>query len=134
MFSTHTNLFGNFDEEPQIDLTPLIDCLFMLIIFFVLTMSFSQPVLEILLPEANSAESANNRNEILINIKKDGSLWFDEKNPATLNALSQKLDAEPEKMLNIYMDKNAPFLYFVEVLDIAKQKRAGRFVISTDES
>lgn len=134
MFSTHTNLFGNFDEEPQIDLTPLIDCLFMLIIFFVLTMSFSQPVLEILLPEANSAESANNRNEILINIKKDGSLWFDEQTPATLDALLQKLDAEPEKMLNIYMDKNAPFLYFVEVLDIAKQKRAGRFVISTDES
>ena len=33
-----SNFFGNFDEEPQIDLTPLIDCLFMLIIFFVLTM------------------------------------------------------------------------------------------------
>ena len=30
----------DFDEEPQIDLTPLIDCLFMLIIFFVLTMTF----------------------------------------------------------------------------------------------
>ena len=28
--------FFDFDEEPQIDLTPLIDCLFMLIIFFVL--------------------------------------------------------------------------------------------------
>jgi len=38
-------LFEDFDEEPQIDLTPLIDCLFMFIIFFVLTMSFSKPVL-----------------------------------------------------------------------------------------
>ena len=35
------------DDDPQIDLTPLIDCLFMLIIFFVVTMSFSKPVLEI---------------------------------------------------------------------------------------
>ena len=40
----NSDFFGNFDEEPQIDLTPLIDCLFMLIIFFVLTMSFSKPV------------------------------------------------------------------------------------------
>ena len=106
----------------------------MLIIFFVLTMSFSRPVIEILLPEAKNAESEAQRNEILINIKKDGSLWFDEKNPATLEALTQRLDDEPEKTLNIYMDKNAPFLYFVEVLDIAKQKRAGRFVISTDDA
>ena len=134
MFGTDTNLFGNFDEEPQIDLTPLIDCLFMLIIFFVLTMSFSQPVIEILLPEANNAEAATSRNEILINIKADGSLWFDAQNPATLESLAQRLDDEPEKILNIYMDKNAPFLYFVQVLDIAKQKREGRFIISTDES
>ncbi len=43
------------DEEPQIDLTPLIDCLFTLIIFFVLTMSFSRPVLEVILPESQTA-------------------------------------------------------------------------------
>ena len=50
------NFFDNFEDEPQIDLTPLIDCLFMLIIFFVLTMSFSRPVLEIILPQAEHAE------------------------------------------------------------------------------
>lgn len=54
----NSNLFGGFEDEPQIDLTPLIDCLFMLIIFFVLTMSFSKPVLEVVLPQAVNGAAA----------------------------------------------------------------------------
>ena len=128
------NLFDNFDEEPQIDLTPLIDCLFMLIIFFVLTMTFSQPVIEILLPEAKNTTRETQRNEILINVKKDGTLWLDNETQIDLNILSQKLDENPDKILNIYMDKNAAFSHFIEVLDLAKLKREGRFIISTDEA
>ena len=128
------NLFDNFDEEPQIDLTPLIDCLFMLIIFFVLTMTFSQPVIEILLPEAKNTTRESQRNEILINVKKDGTLWLDNETQIDLNILSQKLDENPDKILNIYMDKNAAFSHFIEVLDLAKLKREGRFIISTDEA
>lgn len=125
------DLFGGFDEEPQIDLTPLIDCLFMLIIFFVLTMSFSKPVLEVVLPQAESGIKTNDRTEILLSVKADGTFWLDQK-PVTLTALEQVLDDRPEAILNIYMDGSAPFDRFVNVLDLAKQKRNGRFVISTD--
>ena len=125
-----SGLFGNFDEEPQIDLTPLIDCLFMLIIFFVLTMSFSRPVLEIVLPEAQHAEVGQERNELLLCVKDDGKLYINEE-PVTLEELGVRLDADPDKLLNIYMDEKAPFSSFVEVLDLAKVKRSGRFVIST---
>lgn len=125
-----SGMFGGFDEEPQIDLTPLIDCLFMLIIFFVLTMSFSRPVLEIVLPEAQHAEVGQERNELLLCVKDDGKLYINEE-PVTIDELGVRLDADPEKMLNIYMDEKAPFSSFVEVLDLAKVKRSGRFVIST---
>lgn len=125
-----SGLFGNFDDEPQIDLTPLIDCLFMLIIFFVLTMSFSRPVLEIVLPEAQHAEVGQERNELLLCVKDDGKLYFNEES-VTIEELGVRLDADPEKLLNIYMDEKAPFSSFVEVLDLAKVKRSGRFVIST---
>ena len=126
------NLFDNFEEEPQIDLTPLIDCLFMLIIFFVLTMSFSRPVLEIILPEAKNAEENAARNELVLSVKADGSLWLgDEK--TDLKGLAAALDADPENLLNIFMDEKAPFASFVSVLDLAKVKRSGRFVISTRE-
>lgn len=126
------NLFDNFEEEPQIDLTPLIDCLFMLIIFFVLTMSFSRPVLEIILPEAKNTEEHAERRELVLSVKADGSLWLgDEK--TDLKGLAAALDADPENLLNIFMDEKAPFTSFVSVLDLAKVKRSGRFVISTRE-
>ena len=128
-----SNFFGNFDEEPQIDLTPLIDCLFMLIIFFVLTMTFSRPVLEIVLPEAVHAEASGKRDEILLNVKSDGTFWLDQERQVTLAELASELDANPQKLLNIYMDKGADFGVFVSVLDLAKDKREGRFVISTKQ-
>ena len=126
------NLFDNFEEEPQIDLTPLIDCLFMLIIFFVLTMSFSRPVLEIILPEAENAEEHAERRELVLSVKADGSLWLGEEK-TDLRGLAAALDADPENLLNIFMDEKAPFASFVSVLDLAKVKRSGRFVISTRE-
>lgn len=126
------NLFDNFEEEPQIDLTPLIDCLFMLIIFFVLTMSFSRPVLEIILPEAKNTEEHAERRELVLSVKADGSLWLGEEK-TDLKGLAAALDADPENLLNIFMDEKAPFASFVSVLDLAKVKRSGRFVISTRE-
>ena len=126
-----SNFFGGLDEDPQIDLTPLIDCMFMLIIFFVLTMSFSKPVLEVVLPEARHAEEAGKRDEILLSVKEDGSYWL-ENRAVTLEALEAELDRHPERLLNIYMDERAPFSKFVAVMDVAKAKRAGKFVISTD--
>lgn len=128
-----SNFFGNFDEEPQIDLTPLIDCLFMLIIFFVLTMTFSRPVLEIVLPEAVHAEASGKRDEILLNVKSDGTFWLDQDRQVTLAELASELEVNPQKLLNIYMDKGADFGVFVSVLDLAKDKREGRFVISTKQ-
>ncbi len=126
------NFFDNFEDEPQIDLTPLIDCLFMLIIFFVLTMSFSRPVLEIILPEAKHAATHTERQEIVLSVKADGSLWLGDE-ATTLEGLSAALDAAPDQLLNIFMDEKAPFASFVSVVDLAKVKRAGKFVISTRE-
>ncbi len=125
-----TNLFGSFEDEPQIDLTPLIDCLFMLIIFFVLTMSFSKPVLEVILPKATNAETSQARNELLVSVKADGTLYLNAA-PATIEEIARALDEAPERLLNIYMDEEAPFSRFVAVMDLAKTKRNGRFVIST---
>lgn len=126
-----SEFFGRFDEEPQIDLTPLIDCLFMLIIFFVLTMSFSKPVLEVVLPEAQTAQKSPSRAEILLSVKADGTYWIDHE-AVTIETLTRILDERPNDLLNIYMDAQTPFNHFVEVLEVAKTKRNGRFVISTD--
>ena len=43
----------DLEEEPSIDLTPLIDTIFMLLIFFIMTTTFSRPVLDIVLPASS---------------------------------------------------------------------------------
>ena len=42
------------------------------------------------------------------------------------------LDKEPDRLLNIFMDEKAPFRQFINVVDMAKVKREGRFIISTE--
>lgn len=122
----------DMDEEINIDLTPLIDVVFMLLIFFIMTTTFSKPVLDVLLPTSKMAESKESQTkELLISVTKDGSIYFN-------NTLIQEselkgiLDKNQDKMLNLYIDKSTPFQSFVNIVDIAKKERNGKFIISTD--
>lgn len=124
--------FG-LEEEPSIDLTPLIDTIFMLLIFFIMTTTFSRPVLDILLPESSEAEASDDRREQVISIKADGSLHY-EGRQIDKSELDAVLSERPEALLNLYVDQKAPFEAFVGVVDIAKVKKGGRFVISTQQA
>ena len=118
------------DEEPQIDLTPLIDCLFMLIIFFVLTMSFSRPVIEVMLPQSKSATVQRADRQVSVYVLEDGSYQMGNRtvSVAEIEARLLKLN---RPVLNIHMDAKANFASFVALADLAREKNEGRFVIST---
>ena len=121
--------FG-LEEEPSIDLTPLIDTIFMLLIFFIMTTTFSRPVLDIILPASSEAEASAEKREQVISIKADGSLHY-EGRMIDRSEVDAILAERPEALLNLYVDQKAPFEAFVEVVDIAKGRKGGRFVIST---
>ena len=121
--------FG-LEEEPSIDLTPLIDTIFMLLIFFIMTTTFSRPVLDIILPASSEAEASAEKREQVISIKADGSLHY-EGRMIDRSEVDAILAERPEALLNLYVDQKAPFEAFVEVVDIAKVRKGGRFVIST---
>lgn len=124
----------DLEEDAGIDLTPLIDVIFMLLIFFIMTTTFSKPVLDIVLPTSETAELQNKKMpELVISIKADGTIIHNEK---TLNKedLSALLLADQESLLNLYVDEKTAFDAFVGVVDIAKTRRGGRFVISTQQA
>ena len=124
----------DLDEEATIDLTPLIDVVFMLLVFFILTASFSKPVLDIVLPKAEEGvpDAAHGR-ELVIAIRKDGTMLHEGKE-ISKEDLPAVLDTMPDALLNLHVDEKAPFDAFVNVVDQAKTKRGGRFVISTQSS
>lgn len=97
-----------------------------------MTTTFSKPVLDVILPESKMAESKETQTqEILISVTKDGKLYY---NNTLINESEIKsiLDANTDKVLNLYIDKSAPFQSFVNLIDIAKKERSGKFIISTD--
>ena len=102
----------------------------MLIIFFVVTMSFSKPVLEIILPESETAEVKRADRQISVNVRSDGSYWMDNRS-VTLTEIEAALVGSSNAILNIHMDGKAAFDSFVSLVDLAKEKNNGRFVIST---
>ena len=122
----------DFDEDASIDLTPVIDVIFMLLIFFIMTTTFSKPVLDIVLPASETSEESSRKNaELVISVKADGTIHYQDRQ-LTKEALAAVL--ETEALLNLYVDEKAPFEAFVGVVDIARLKRGGHFVISTQPS
>ena len=67
---------------------------------------------------------------LVVALHKDGSIVYDNR-IIDKEELKLILDSEPEKALNIYADMQTPFQSFVDVVDVAKIKRDGRFSITT---
>lgn len=123
-------MFDDLDEEPKIDLTPLIDVIFMLVIFFVMTMTFSKPVMELVLPAAEHSSVQKNNQDLMLQVDKNGSILWNDK-LISKEELPRFLDEHPDGLLTLMIDEKAPFESFVAIVDVAKIKREGRFVIGT---
>lgn len=122
----------SIDDEIGVDLTPLIDVVFMLLIFFIMTTTFNKPILDIILPSSEQAESNTvKEEELLLSIDKEGMYHYKD-TLLSAEEVQILLVENTELLLNLFVDKEAPFEAFVTVVDMAKEYRGGRFVISTE--
>jgi biopolymer transport protein ExbD len=66
------------EEEAEVDLTPMLDVVFIMLIFFIVTASFIKEVgLELNRPEGGSTKSVQENENIFIQITNDGLIWVD---------------------------------------------------------
>jgi len=66
----------NKTEQVEINMSPLIDCVFLLLIFFIVTTVFVKNTgIDIKKPQAASAKSLQN-NSIMISISRDGRIYY----------------------------------------------------------
>ena len=72
-------MFDDLDEEPKVDLTPLIDVIFMLVIFFVMTMTFSRPVIDLTLPAAENSLVQKSNQELVLQVNEAGTILCNDK-------------------------------------------------------
>ena len=117
-------------QHPQrraaMPMAPMIDILFLLIIFFVTTSSFraEEQHLDVNLPTAESAETAQVRpSEVIVNIREDGTILIGsaEHTLETLHATLSALVAEyPDEHLIIRGDQLTLYERIIAVMDTAR--------------
>lgn len=111
------------DEIPT---SSMADIAFLLIIYFMLTMTFATTRgLDFALPEDDDTPPIIEKEDsVLIEILPDGQLFVDSKPMGLdeiLDYLEPKLEANPKKPVIIRPDGAAPYGYMVEVFDILRQ-------------
>lgn len=126
------------DEEPEINLTSLIDVVFLLLIFFMVSASFErQALLRVELPEASTAEAETlpARVELVITATGDyflGDQMLADTRKSTLRlALSQAFEANPDAILVLRADARAEHGLVVRALDAAAAEGITRLSIAT---
>ncbi len=118
--------FGKFTEEQEspIDLTPMLDVVFILLIFFIVTASFvKESGIEINKPEAQTAVKRELAN-IFIAINEHDEIWIDKRrvDVRALRAIIERLHAEnPQSSIVIQADKQSTNEKLVNVMDAARQ-------------
>lgn len=107
-------------EDAAIDLTPMLDVVFIMLIFFIVTTSFVKETgVDINRPSAATAQKKSKGN-ILIAIKPNGEIWIDKRqiDVRAIRANIQRLKAKfPASSVIIQSDAEAKTGILVKVMD-----------------
>jgi biopolymer transport protein ExbD len=108
------------DNDNEVDLTPMIDIVFIMLIFFIVTTSFvKESGIDVNRPTASTAEKKSKGN-ILIAIKPNGEIWIDKRqiDVRAVKANVQRLIAKsPQSSVIIQSDTDAKTGVLVRVMD-----------------
>lgn len=119
------------EEESEINITPMLDVVFIMLIFFIVTASFVKEAgIDVNRPDAQTAVRQERAN-ILIAISENNEIWIDQRmvDPRALRANIERLRAEnPEGSVVIQADKKSVTETLVTVMDAARQ--AGVYNVS----
>jgi biopolymer transport protein ExbD len=119
-----------------LEITPLVDIVFLLLIFFLLTATYvKNPHLDINLPKASLNQASSHKKDIEIVIREDGELRYDNKN-VSLDQLEGIMRAEysenDETIVIVRADKDARHGKVVDVMDLAKRIGFNKLAIAIE--
>ena len=124
-------------EESEVNMTPMLDVVFIMLIFFIVTASFVKEAgVDVNRPPALTAISKDKGN-ILIAITENGQIWIDRRqvDPRSLRANIERLHGEnPQGAIVIQADKNSQNHLLVAVMDAAKSAGVNQIAIAAEGS
>jgi biopolymer transport protein ExbD len=107
----------------DINITPFIDVLLVLLVIFMITVSVFRKVLDIQVPVEQQGPSKPDPNQIILEIKADGSMAINTQ-AVDANGLGQRLyeiyNVRPDKLLFIKVDDSRQYQEVIKVIDVAR--------------
>ena len=112
-------------DGAEIDLTPMLDVVFIMLIFFIVVASFIKEAgVEVNRPDKNQPDNPEDSTSILVEIASDNQIWMENRRVAirAVRANIQRLLAEdPEAPVTIKVEKGAEAGIVVDVADAARE-------------
>jgi len=122
-------------ERGLLDITPLVDVIFLLLIFFMLSSSFVfNPGIKVDLPETVSSENIR-ASDLVITITVHDIFFRDQTVPLSMDGLKQRLNMaagkDPKSRLIVKADANVPHGRVVKVMSLAWECGVRKMAIAT---
>jgi biopolymer transport protein ExbD len=116
------------EEGAEIDLTPMLDVVFIMLIFFIVVASFIKEAgIDVNRPD-NSKSDPSDATSILVEIRSDNQIWMENRriDARAVRANVQRLLAsDPEQAVTVKVEKGAKANTVVDVADAAREAGAG---------
>ncbi|MFC1474493.1 ExbD/TolR family protein [bacterium] len=125
---------GRRKIDMRLDIAPLVDIVFLLLLFFLLTSQFiKQPGMKIDLPKAKAAR-VQDKQDIVVTITRDEKYFLNGRpveKAGVESAVCEKLETSQRKIVIIKADRKTVLQPVVSVMDYAKRCRAEGVTITT---
>ena len=124
------DLFPSKKKRFEIDMAPLIDVVFLLLIFFMLTFAIQGQGLAISLPEGE--ETQKEEKDIIVKIDRNNNLYLNDQQieiDSLKSILGEELVSRADKLVVIDSAPRVKYDLFARVLDISREAGAENFSI-----
>jgi biopolymer transport protein ExbD len=136
---------GHKEDNVEVNLTPLIDVVFLLLIFFMVSTTFDRHAkLKVSLPEASTKATQQQNDPLVLSIDAKGNYFLNERQivnqqldtlkQAILKTLSEKNVNVEDVSLVLRADANTPHQSVVRAMDAASQLGLTKLSIATVET
>jgi biopolymer transport protein ExbD/biopolymer transport protein TolR len=124
-------------DEPRIDLTPMVDVVFLLLIFFMISTTFVEsPGISIKLPEASSQTIDREPKELKIYLSREGDIFYRDQKISLADYKSllaeHQSDAEQTTVL-LLADQESRHGKVVTLMDLARDAGFVKLAIATEQ-
>jgi len=116
--------------SPALDISPLIDVVLQLLVFFMLSSTFLVPKIGVALPEAGAGEPIERRQTVVVTAAADGTVYVDGRAVADrdlIATLTAALQTSRQRVVTFRGDGRVPYARVVRLIDAARTAGARSF-------